>query len=97
MYETEADIDFDDPASLFKYRAFDRYALQSLIDDEVWLAAPKTFNDPLDCKFQVAKQSTDEELLEHVDACAIARHDARRFTVDDVAKLRTISMTFWQS
>lgn len=50
MYASEAEIDFHNPASLFKYRGFDRFALQGLIDDKIWLAAPNTFNDPLDCK-----------------------------------------------
>lgn len=89
MYETEAAINFDNPTSLFKYRGFDRFGLQGLIDDKIWLAAPSTFNDPLDCKFQVLKKSNDQELLEHVNACAEARNQTRRWRIDDIPTLRS--------
>lgn len=88
MYESASDIDFDNPRSLFKYRSFDRYALQALVDQKVWLAAPDTFNDPLDCKFQILKQPTDQELLQHLNACAEMRNETRRFTLSDIHQER---------
>jgi hypothetical protein len=70
MYIAESAIDFENPCSLFKYRAFDRSALQSLIDNKVWLAIPKSFNDPFDCRFYIDREHSDEELLEHLNSCA---------------------------
>jgi Protein of unknown function (DUF2971) len=89
MYETESDIDFENPRSLFKYRAFDRYALQALVDQKIWLAAPDTFNDPLDCKFHVSKHPTDQELLDHLNACAETRNETRCFTLEDIPQERS--------
>jgi hypothetical protein len=88
MYDTESAIDFENPRSLFKYRAFDRYALQALVDQKVWLAAPDTLNDPLDCKFHVSMQHTDQELADHLNECAGARNETRRFTLEDIPKER---------
>ena len=88
MCERTSDIDFDNPPSLFKYRSFDRYALQALVDQRVWLAAPDTFNDPLDCRFEISKQPTDQELLQHLNACAEMRNETRRFTLSDIPQER---------
>ncbi|MFP3801819.1 DUF2971 domain-containing protein [Paraburkholderia sp. SIMBA_027] len=37
------------PRSVFKYRGVNEYSLANLRDNQVWLADPKTFNDPYDC------------------------------------------------
>lgn len=38
------------PRRLFKYRAFSRLTLDSLVSDHVYYADPSTFNDPLDTR-----------------------------------------------
>lgn len=88
MIATESEIDFDKPQSLFRYRAFDRYSLQALIDQKVWLASPDSFNDPLDCKFHVSAQHTDQELVDHLNECARDRNEVRRFSLEDIPKER---------
>jgi hypothetical protein len=87
MYIFESAIDFENPCSLFKYRAFDRNSLQSLIDGKVWLAAPASFNDPFDCRFYIHRERSNEELLAHLNRCAESRGDTRRFTLEQVAGL----------
>ena len=88
MYISELEIDFENPRTLFKYRAFEWSALQSLIDNKVWLAIPKSFNDPFDCRFYIDREHSDEELLEHLNFCAETRCDTRRFTLEDIPQER---------
>jgi hypothetical protein len=40
----------DPPKRLYKYRSFSNQTLSMLVDDVVYFADPKTFNDPLDTK-----------------------------------------------
>ena len=68
--------------------AFDRNALQSLIDCKVWIAAPKSFNDPFDCAFYIDREHSDQELLEHLNDCAESRGETRRFTLEDIPQER---------
>lgn len=88
MLVPESAIDFENPQSLFKYRAFDRYALQSLIDGKVWIAAPKSFNDPFDCAYYIDREHSDQELLAHLNDCAESRGDTRRFTLENIPQER---------
>jgi hypothetical protein len=88
MYIAESAIDIENPCSLFKDRAFDRNALQTLIDGKVWLAAPESFNDPFDCRFYINNEYGDEELLEHLNRCAERRGDTQRFTLADIPQER---------
>lgn len=37
------------PKSIFKYRAYNDHSIKNLEDDTIWLADPKTLNDPFDC------------------------------------------------
>lgn len=37
------------PKKLYKYRAVDRFSIENLEADTVWVADPKSFNDPYDC------------------------------------------------
>ena len=38
-----------DVTSLYKYRPFNQYSLQSLINGVEWFSQPELFNDPFDC------------------------------------------------
>src|SRR5438046_1211558 len=88
MYNTVAEIDFQNPAFLFKYRVFDRNAMQSLIDQQIWLAARDSLNDPFDCTYQIDSEHSDEELLDHLNDCARARGEDPRFAIDDIPRER---------
>ncbi|WP_034455792.1 DUF2971 domain-containing protein [Buttiauxella noackiae] len=56
------------PTTLYKYKKFDTFTLDALVNDKVFLANPDTFNDPLDCKPHILDDifNTDEllEILE---------------------------------
>lgn len=88
MTMSEPAIDFTNPCSLFKYRAFDQYAIQALIDGKVWLAAPRSFNDPFDCAYFIDRELSDEELLAHLNDCAQSSGDTRQFTLEDIPQER---------
>jgi len=88
MTMAEQAIDFTNPCSLFKYRAFDQYAIQTLIDGKIWLADPKSFNDPFDCMCYIDRKHSDEELLAHLNDCAQSRGDTRQFTLEDIPQER---------
>lgn len=34
---------------LYKYRTYNSYSLACLANQTIWLAKPKSFNDPFDC------------------------------------------------
>jgi len=68
MHECQSEINFKNPRSLFKYRAFDHRALQTLIDGKIWLAEASSFNDPFDCVFRATENYNDEDLLEFLNA-----------------------------
>ena len=38
------------PERLYKYRNFDSHALDTLVEDDIYFADPRSFNDPLDTK-----------------------------------------------
>lgn len=88
MIMSESEIDFTNPCSLFKYRTFDRYAIQALIDDKVWLVDPKSFNDPFDCECYIERKVSDEELLAHLNDCAQSSGDTKQFMLEDIPQAR---------
>ncbi len=48
-----ADINIDNPSSLYKYYTPTEYNLSSLTGQLFWFSAPTSFNDPLDCHFDL--------------------------------------------
>lgn len=53
------------PTTLYKYKKFDTFTLDALINDQVFLANPNVFNDPLDCKPHIFDDiSNVDELFE---------------------------------
>lgn len=46
---------------LYKYRPIDKHTMKILINNELWFASPKTFNDPFDCKFHYVYRSNRRE------------------------------------
>ena len=53
--------------SLYKYRAFNKYSLQSLINEVVWFSTPASFNDPFDCGIHVDEQKMEESVRAAVE------------------------------
>lgn len=39
---------------LYKYRAFNSYALESISENVIWVSSPENFNDPFEYSFRVA-------------------------------------------
>lgn len=53
---------------MYKYRAFNEYALSNLRDGTLYCAVPSTFNDPFDCKLGFEIQSSIEiEFAKHFE------------------------------
>lgn len=50
------------PSTYYRYRMFDTRTLESLCNDTLYFASPKTFNDPLDCAPTVHCDSDVTEL-----------------------------------
>ncbi|BBQ03591.1 hypothetical protein BSFA1_87190 (plasmid) [Burkholderia sp. SFA1] len=51
------------PPRLFKYRSISDHSLKNLSDDTVWLADPRTFNDPYDCHHFINFSRLADKLL----------------------------------
>ncbi|WP_432746078.1 DUF2971 domain-containing protein [Methylobacter sp. G7] len=76
------------PRSLFKYRKFDQNALQNLINDKVWLAAPGSFNDPFDCQINIDRKHSDEEIQAYLNFNSESQGDTKRYTLEEIPKER---------
>ncbi|NNU94798.1 DUF2971 domain-containing protein [Geobacillus sp. NFOSA3] len=50
------------PSSLYKYREVNKFSLQNLENDEVWITTADTFNDPYDCALTINQNWPLEEL-----------------------------------
>jgi len=47
---------------LYKYRCFDRYSLECISENVIWVADSKTLNDPFDCTYNVVANLSYEEV-----------------------------------
>lgn len=88
MYRDESNIDFANPSSLFKYRALDIYSLFSLINNEIWLASPRSFNDPFDCAYYIDRSISDAEIVDHLNSVAEGQGEARHYKLEDADENR---------
>lgn len=50
------------PDRLFKYRSFSNLTLEMLVEDQIFLADPTTFNDPLDTRPTLEGDMSDDQL-----------------------------------
>lgn len=65
---------------LYKYRPIDKHTMKILINNELWFASPKTFNDPFDCKFDYVYQSDRrEDWLAWLEEQEVPKKEKRRF------------------
>lgn len=49
-------------SSLYKYRGFNEYSLQALINEVAWFSKPISFNDPFDCGIQIDEGKMEESV-----------------------------------
>lgn len=56
------------PKNLVIYFSFDEYALEALINNELWFARSDTFNDPFDCNIDIQFEKDDEAYIAGVEA-----------------------------
>lgn len=62
--EREVTRDRETPKRLYKYRGFSARTIECILSDEVFYAAPESFNDPLDTKPSLQADSSIDELKE---------------------------------
>ena len=51
---------------LYKYYAYNENSLSVLINKEIWLANPVSFNDPFDCGIKFSNEIPDESLKKYI-------------------------------
>ena len=56
------------PSKLYKYKKFNESSLSLLFKNDIYVADPATFNDPLDCKPDILRDATSEKLQEIIIA-----------------------------
>jgi Protein of unknown function (DUF2971) len=59
-------------SSLYKYQTLSAYSLASLVNGTVWLAKPKSFNDPFDCALTLDRSRYKESVM-HAITVAMER------------------------
>jgi len=60
------------PDYLYKYASLSAHSLASLANNTIWLAKPKTFNDPFDCAITLDRQKYKESVM-HAISVAMER------------------------
>lgn len=73
------------PGSLYKYRAFNAYSLSSLANQSIWLAKPKSFNDPFDCAITLDRTLYRESIL-HAVSVIMERVNSGELNEDELRK-----------
>ena len=75
------------PDRLYKYRGFGKRTVRTLVDDQLWFADPRDFNDPLECRPYV-DLDVDESVLE----TTLRRLVEQRVTAEMRATSRTMGV-----
>lgn len=65
------------PETIYKYRAFNFFTLDSLCNDTLYFASPEDFNDPMDCKPTLECDSSAAELRKLLAEMIRARESYR--------------------
>ncbi len=52
---------------LYKYRAFNEFSLRMLVNREMWVAKPASFNDPFDCALTPGSPKTTVDQLHQIN------------------------------
>ena len=59
----ETPVNMSTPDRLYKYQSLSAYSLAALTNKTVWLAKPKTFNDPYDCALTLDRKKYKESIM----------------------------------
>lgn len=54
------------PSYLYRYRPCDKYSIDSLKDDKIFLSDPRKFNDPYDCAFMLTNFHVDNKFINQI-------------------------------
>ncbi len=86
------------PSKLYKYKKFNERSIALLFNNNIYVADPATFNDPLDCKPNILRDATSEKLQEiivtlgqgigkeKIDDCKYMSSQYGDYTKDEKAK-----------
>jgi hypothetical protein len=77
MSSRDVGIENPHPARLYKYREFNTRTLDGLVSDEIWLASPSLFNDPLDTRPSLEVDVNLERLEQALSLLIVARTTAK--------------------
>lgn len=78
---------FKQPEKIYKFRQFNEQTLSSLCHDQLYFAAPSTFNDPLDCKPSIVADSNIKELRDLLKELISRRVKSETLTSLKIAKV----------
>ena len=74
----------DNPTSLFKYCPIDKHSISSLVKGFLWLAQPRSFNDPFDTLSVFKPSFSDADIAAHLNECARSKGELENFTAGNV-------------
>lgn len=77
------------PTELYKHASISNNLYKTLINAELWFAAPTSFNDPFDCQINDQTNWTDESIREYVRKTALVTGE--NIDVDDVVRKNKIN------
>lgn len=75
------------PRKVYRYRNFGELTMSTLCSDELYFAAPSTFNDPMDCQPTVVSDSNKQELKAILNELIVQRVKA-----DTLASLKSAKL-----
>lgn len=75
------------PQKVYRYRNFGELTMNALCFDELYFAAPSTFNDPMDCQPTVVADSNKKELKAILNELIV-----RRVKADTLASLKSAKL-----
>ncbi|MDD5462972.1 MAG: hypothetical protein PHG00_15290 [Methylococcales bacterium] len=76
------------PSSIFKYRSVTKNSLLNLEQGRVWLADPRSLNDPYDCSHSVDFQRMSEKLLPTVPPQTVENLTSEEFPDKDQENIK---------
>jgi hypothetical protein len=79
------------PNRLFKYRSINKFSLENLTNDTVWVDTPKNFNDPFDCAFNIQGSYALQELKIPIILEKMQTDNKIKFSFDEIERLKNMS------
>jgi len=82
------------PYSLFKYREVNKFSINNLLNDSVWLSNPTDFNDPYDSSFTYDFTSYGIKSLNKNIDDFLLHHNAAEFTKQEIKRIKDSEDSF---